>query len=137
MQRALRSGMMTAFSLHQSLRLPVPDSAWDIPVIQLKAMTKDVSVCTHTRVVVDWEVLNAVGPGVVLVGLDVHHVALPAHVGVRVGEVKPVTGHYQVATRPPRLKKKSCLLFFLKFSQPTLKRATHLRVFLAIWTVMF
>ena len=128
---------MTAFSLHQSLRLPVPDSAWDIPVIQLKAMTKDASICTvHTRVVVDWEVLEAVGPGVVLVGLDVHHVALSAHVGVRVGEVKPVAGHYQVATRPPRLKKMIGLIFF-HFSQPTLKRATHLRVFLAIWTVMF
>ena len=102
---------MTAFSLHQSLRLPVPDSAWDIPVIQLKAMTKDAYIYTHTRVVVDWEVLDAVGPGVVLVRLDVHHVALPAHVGVRVGEEKPVAGHYQVATRPPRLKKKSFYCF--------------------------
>ena len=72
-------------------------------------------ICTHTRVVVDWEVLDAVGPGVVLVGLDVHHVALPAHVGVRVGEVKPVTGHYQVATRPPRLKKKSVYCFSSSF----------------------
>ena len=74
----------------------------------------------HTRVVVDWEVLDTVGPRVVIV----------------VGEIKLVAGHYQVATRPPRLKKMIGLIFF-HFSQPTLKRATHLRVFLAIWTVMF
>ena len=36
-----------------------------------------------------------------IVGLDVHDVTLPAHVGVMVGEIKLVAGHYQVATRPP------------------------------------
>ena len=92
---------------------------------------------SHAGIIVDGEVLETVGPGIVLIRLHVHHIASPAHVGVGVGEIEPVAGHYQVAASPPRLKKTYFVFILFKLKQPTLKRATHLRVFLAIWTVMF
>ena len=72
-----------------------------------------------------------------LVRLHVHHITFPAHVGVGVGEVEPVAGHYQVATSTPGLINAYTVFLLFNFTQPTRKRATHLRVFLAIWTVMF